>query len=79
MTMHVNLSAEMESYIRNKVVSGFYSNSTEVIRDAIRRMQAENDRITMFRAAIAKGDMQIDRGEGVAHTPELMASLTQTA
>jgi antitoxin ParD1/3/4 len=79
MTMHVNLSAEMESYIRNKVVSGFYGNSTEVIRDAIRRMQAEDDRITIFRAAVAKGDMQIDRGEGVAYTPELMASLTQTA
>jgi antitoxin ParD1/3/4 len=79
MTMHVNLSAEMESYIKNKVVSGFYGNSTEVIRDAIRRMQAEDDRITLFRAAVAKGDVQIDQGEGVAYTPELMASLTQTA
>jgi antitoxin ParD1/3/4 len=79
MTMHVNLSAEMESYIKNKVVSGFYGNSTEVIRDAIRRMQAEDDRITLFRAAVSKGDMQIDRGEGVAYTPELMASLTQAA
>jgi hypothetical protein len=27
MTMHVNLSAEMESYIKNKVVSGFYGES----------------------------------------------------
>jgi antitoxin ParD1/3/4 len=79
MTMHVNLSAEMESYIKNKVTSGFYGNSTEVIRDAIRRMQAEDDRIAMFQAAVAKGDVQIDRGEGVAYTPELMASLTQTA
>jgi antitoxin ParD1/3/4 len=79
MTMHVNLSNEMESYIKNKVANGFYGNSTEVIRDAIRRMQAEDDRIAMFQAAVAKGDVQIDRGEGVAHTPELMASLTQTA
>jgi putative addiction module CopG family antidote len=38
MTMHVNLSPEMESYIKGKVSTGFYGNATEVIRDAIRRM-----------------------------------------
>jgi putative addiction module CopG family antidote len=30
----------MESYIKRKVSTGFYGNATEVIRDAIRRMQA---------------------------------------
>lgn len=40
MTMHVNLSDEMEGFIRSKVGSGFYGNATEVIRDAVRRMQA---------------------------------------
>jgi antitoxin ParD1/3/4 len=79
MTMHVNLSPEMEGYIKQKVSSGFYGNATEVLRDAIRRMQAEDERVEMFRAAVAKGDTQIDRGEGVAYSPELMASLTQTA
>lgn len=79
MTMHVNLSTEMETYIKSKVGSGFYGSATEVIRDAIRRMQAEEERIAAFRAAVAKGDMQIDRGEGIAYTPELMARLTQAA
>lgn len=79
MTMHVNLSTEMESYIKGKVSSGFYGNATEVIRDAIRRMQAEEERISAFRAAVAKGDAELDRGEGVAYTPELMQSITQTA
>ena len=37
MTMHVNLSAEMEGFIKEKVAGGFYGNATEVIRDAIRR------------------------------------------
>ena len=40
MTMHVNLPPEMESFIKSKVAGGFYGNATEVIRDAIRRMQA---------------------------------------
>jgi putative addiction module CopG family antidote len=33
-TMHINLSPEMEHYIKGKVASGFYGNATEVIRDA---------------------------------------------
>lgn len=40
MTMHIKLSPEMERYLRDKVATGFYGNVTEVIRDAIRRMQA---------------------------------------
>ena len=79
MTMHVNLSTEMENYIKGKVGSGFYGNATEVIRDAIRRMQAEEERVSAFRAAVTKGDAQLDRGEGVAYTRELMQSITQTA
>lgn len=35
--------------------------------------------MTAFRAAVAKGDAQLDRNEGVAYTPELMESMTQTA
>lgn len=79
MTMHVNFSTEMESYIKGKVGGGFYKSATEVIRDAIRRMQADEERMTAFRAAVAKGDAQLDRGEGVVFTPELMESMTQTA
>ncbi len=65
MTMHINLSPEMESYIKGKVAGGFYGNATEVIPDAIRRMQAEEGRIAAFRRAIADGDAQLDRGERV--------------
>jgi antitoxin ParD1/3/4 len=78
-TMHVNLSPEMESYIKAKVSSGFYGNATEVIRDAIRRMQAEEERVAAFRAAVAKGDAQLERGEGVEYTAELMEKITQAA
>jgi len=52
MTLHVNLSPEMEGFIKSKVASGFYGNATEVIRDAIRRMQAEDLRANTWRAAI---------------------------
>ena len=79
MTMHVNLSPEMESFIKSKVSSGFYGNATEVIRDAIRRMQAEESRIVAWQDAIKLGDMQLDRGEGVAFTPDMLNDITQSA
>jgi len=79
MTMHVNLSSEMEGYIRGKVAGGFYGNATEVIRDAIRRMQAEEGRLAAWQAAIAKGEAQLDRGEGLPYTPELLETMTQSA
>jgi antitoxin ParD1/3/4 len=64
---------------KNEIVSGFYDNSKGVIRDAIRQIRTEDNRVTLFRAAVAKGDVQIDRGEGIAYTPKLIASLTQAA
>src|SRR4029077_15502014 len=79
MTMHINLSPEMEGYIKGKVNGGFYGNATEVIRDAIRRMQAEEDRVTALLKALAEGEAQLDRGEGTEYSRELMKKLADTA
>ena len=79
MSMHVNLSPEMEGFIRSKVNSGSYGNATEVIRDAIRRMQAEEVRIAAWQAAIRKGDEELDRGEGIAYTRETLTAITESA
>jgi antitoxin ParD1/3/4 len=79
MTMHVNLSSEMESFIKSKVATGFYGNATEVIRDAVRRMQAEEERRTAFRAAIAVGEAELDRGEGIPYTDTLLDEIWNEA
>ncbi len=79
MTMHVNLSPEMEGFIKSKVSSGFYGNATEVIRDAIRRMQAEESRIAAWQAAIKQGDDQLDRGEGIVYTSKTLNDITESA
>lgn len=79
MTMHVNLSAEMEGFIRSKVTGGFYGNATEVIRDAIRRMQAEDVRAAAWQAAVAKGAGQLDRGEAVDYGPGELEDITASA
>lgn len=79
MSMHVNLSPEMENFIKGKVAGGFYGNATEVVRDAIRRMQAEEARRVAFRAAVAVGEAELDRGEGVEYTPDVLEAITQDA
>ena len=79
MAMHVNLSPEMENFIKGKVANGFYGNATEVIRDAIRRMQAEEIRMTMWQAAIKLGDEQLDRGEGLAYNDDALKDITRNA
>lgn len=79
MTMHVNLSPEMETFINGKVAGRFYGNATEVIRDAIRRMQAEESRVQAWRAAIKKGDNELDRGESLSYDAEALAEITDSA
>ena len=79
MTMHVNLSPEIEGFIKSKVAGGFYGNATEVIRDALRRMQAEEQHRAEWLAAIQKGAEQLDRGEGVIYTPAVLKEISDAA
>lgn len=79
MTMHISLSPEMENYIRSKVAGGFYGNATEVIRDAIRRMQAEETRLEAWRAAVQKGEDDIARGETVVYTGDELRAIAAEA
>lgn len=79
MTSHIDLPPDMERFIEAKVAGGLYGNATEVVQDAIRRMQAEDVRLAAWRAAIKVGDDQLDRGEGIDYSPDLLNEMTQRA
>ncbi len=79
MTMHINLSPEMENFIKGKVASGYYGNATEVIRDAIRRMQSEELRLAAWKAALEQGDDEIDARQGVPYTKDTLEEITRSA
>ena len=79
MTMHINLSPEMETFIKSQVASGSYGNATEVIRDAIRRMQSDEVRVEAWRAAIKQGDDELDRGEGIPYSTKALSNITEAA
>lgn len=79
MTMHINLSPEMETFIKGMVASGYYGNATEVIRDAIRRMQAEEVRLTAWKAALKKGDDELDAGQSAPYNAATLDDIAASA
>lgn len=69
----------MEQYLQSKVGTGFYSNASEVVRDAIRRMWEEDKKLAKLRAAVDAGDKQIEQGDGVPYSAERLETITAKA
>ena len=42
--MNVSITNELATYVRKKVKSGRYNNASEVVRDALRRMEEEDSK-----------------------------------
>lgn len=43
MTLNINLTPHLEKLVRRKVDSGRYNSASEVVREALRFMEAENE------------------------------------
>ena len=46
--MHISLTPELEARIKSKVESGLYNNASEVIREALRFMETNEELIGFF-------------------------------
>lgn len=64
MTMNVNLSPQLEEMVRRKVASGLYTSASEVVREALRMMEAQDQqraaKLEQLRQDIREG---LDSGE----------------
>ena len=74
-TMNVSLTDELIKVIRRKVSSGMYNNSSEVVREAIRRFDEYDEllyglKLDKLRTEISIGIEQADRGEFSNRTVE---------
>lgn len=58
--MNVSLTPELEALINEKVASGRYTSASEVVREALRLMEAREERALALRAALVHG---IESGE----------------
>ncbi len=67
--MNISLTKKLEKWVQNKVRSGLYNSSSEVVREALRQMY-ENDRLRELglielRRKIEKGLQSLDAGKGL--------------
>jgi len=76
--MNVSLTPELESMIRQRVESGRYNNASEVVRDALRRLES-HERVEHLRSLLAVGLEQERRGELIEFTSELEEEIDREA
>ena len=65
--MHVSLTPELEKIVKDKVASGLYNNASEVIREALRFMQINEDlvyqmKLETLRRVLADGERDLEAG-----------------
>lgn len=75
--MFERLAEADRNFIKTQVDKGFYTSEIEVVRDAVRRMREEKERIARFHAAVMQGEAAIQEERTSLLTPELMHQLMQ--
>lgn len=68
--MHISLTPELENLVKARLESGLYNNASEVVREALRFMELNQDlvyqiKLDRLRAALAVGEAELDNGQGV--------------
>jgi antitoxin ParD1/3/4 len=61
----LTLGEHWEVFIKSQIASGRYGSASEVVRDALRRMEEQEKKLQVLRAHLAEGEQQIARGEGI--------------
>ena len=77
--MTVHLPADLAASIRQQVASGRFVDEAEVVRAALRLLEARERRAQQIRDSVAEGLTAIERGEGIELTPDLMDELEREA
>ena len=71
MTMNVNLSPKLEAMVKAKVASGRYTSASEVVREALRLMERQDQlkelQLEQLRQEIQNG---LTSGEPISWNPE---------
>ena len=55
-TMNISLPDQMKNWVEEQAKTGRYANSSDYVRDLIRRDQARNAEIEQLRAALIEGE-----------------------
>ena len=68
-TRNINLTEHFDHFVQRQVSSGRYSNASEIVRDALRLLEAEEQerhaKLKALRQAAKQGFDEIDQGKGI--------------
>jgi antitoxin ParD1/3/4 len=64
-TRNIVLTDHQSTFVNRMVEGGQYQNASEVLRDALRRMERDEDEWERAKAGVLEGLAQIERGETV--------------
>ncbi|MCA1793047.1 MAG: type II toxin-antitoxin system ParD family antitoxin [Desulfobacteraceae bacterium] len=82
--MHISLTPELETKVKQKVASGFYNNASEVIRDALRFWEKNEEliqymKLERLRKRLLIGADQAKQGEFVEQSVNEIVSEIRNA
>jgi putative addiction module CopG family antidote len=77
--MTIQLPADVEVRVREKVDRGEFSDADSVIREAMRLLDERERQVEQLRGMLQIGLTQLEQGEGVRFTPELVAQMRRDA
>ncbi len=76
--MHVSLTPALEAMVKQKVESGLYNNSSEVIREALRLLNERDRENQWLQREAAIGFAQLEAGEvHLVHSKEELLALAK--
>lgn len=76
--MTVTLTPRIEALVQQQIEAGTYGTADEVIEEALRLLD-QRDRRERLQTSIGEADAELDRGEGVEWSPELIEELVREA
>ena len=77
--MFERLANADRDFIKSQVNDGFYASEIEVVRDALRKMREEKERISRFHLAVMKGEKDIEEGRTQEFTRSVMDEIIQNS
>jgi antitoxin ParD1/3/4 len=77
--VNIYLGDHFEKFIRDQVATGRYANASEVVREALRKMEENENKLVKLRAALQLGMDDLEAGQVTDWTPELMQTIVQEA
>lgn len=73
--MNISLTPELERLVAEKVRSGMYQTSSEVIREGLRLLKERDERSESLRKDIRAGFESVERGEYTQYTASSVQKL----